>query len=453
MGRPAPGEFAYRKVYRYLEALIDQAAEGGPCRLPSLRMLSGRLRVSLATVQSAYSLLEEEGRVHCLPRSGYYIQTADEQQAVAMPRQPPLPAQPLLERTLLTHERRLARQRDRGIAPWDVLGSARLRHALAERYTGCSNHYWRAEDVQLAPDVPALLETLLAALGMQGGTVLVQTPCCWQVLRALTRAGMRVLEVPLDTRGNPDLHALARLLGSEPVRLLVMPSCLGMPQGQLVSMHYQQQLGLLLGQHAVWLLENDLDTELCYNGPPSTRLRDWVDPHRLLVVGAFEAAVGAEAPYAYVLSLDTVLTKAFAERAFRLAPLRLLALAHLLAKGNIETQLVALRSNLQQRTQSLLRALASQFGQRVVVEMPQGGHTLWVRFQQPLAWDAIVAALAGTALHAVPGQQFSLQGRYQQYLSLVWLGDQPGDLQQAVGRLAQALEPRCGRPALRTRPM
>ena len=70
MEQSGSGEFAYRKVYRYLEALIDQAPRSGPCRLPSLRVLARRLRVSLATVQSAYSLLEEEGRVQCLSRSG-----------------------------------------------------------------------------------------------------------------------------------------------------------------------------------------------------------------------------------------------------------------------------------------------------------------------------------------------------------------------------------------------
>lgn len=221
MGRAAPGEFAYRKVYRYLEALIEQAAGVGTCRLPSLRELSRRLRVSLATVQSAYSLLEEEGRVHCLPRSGYYVQNGGKDQAVALARQPPLPTQPLLERMLLGHERRLARQRDRSVASWEALGSARLRNAVAERYTRCSNQYWHADDVHLAPDVLALLETLLAALALQGGTALVHSPCCWQVLRALARAGMRVLEAPLDARGNPELHALAKLLGSEPVSLLI----------------------------------------------------------------------------------------------------------------------------------------------------------------------------------------------------------------------------------------
>ncbi|MDV5098913.1 aminotransferase class I/II-fold pyridoxal phosphate-dependent enzyme [Pseudomonas sp. LSJ-87] len=447
MEQSGSGEFAYRKVYRYLEALIDQAPRSGPCRLPSLRVLARRLRVSLATVQSAYSLLEEEGRVQCLPRSGYYVQGAAKGDAAAMPRQAPLPAQPMLERTLFTHERRLARQRTHSVAPWDAPGSARLRNAVAERYTRSSNQYWRAEDVQLAPDVQALLETLLAALVLQGGTVVVHSPCCWQVLRALARADMRVLEVPLDTRGNPDLRALARLLANEPVCMLVMPSCLGMPQGRLVSLHYQQQLGQLLGQHPVWLLENDLDSEHCYSGPPNTRLRDWVDPRWLLVMGAFDAAVGGEAPYAYLLGHDAVLARAFAERAFRLAPLRLQALAHMLGKGEIEAQLVRLRTDLQKRMQCLARELQLQFGQRVVLETPEGGRTLWVRFRQPLPWEGIAAALAGSALHALPGEQFSLQGRYQQCLAMAWLGDHPGELQQAVERLAQVLELRCGRPA------
>ncbi|MBV4517770.1 GntR family transcriptional regulator [Pseudomonas kurunegalensis] len=446
MGRVAPGEFAYRQVYRYLEALIDQAASGGPCRLPSLRTLSRRLRVSLATVQSAYSLLEEEGRVRCLPRSGYYVQLAGTVQAVITPCLPP-PVQPLLERALFGHERRFARQRDRSVEPWGALGSTRLRSALAERYTRSSSQYWCRDDVQLAPDVPALLETLLAALALQGGTVLVHSPCCRQVLRALTRAGMRVLEVPPDARGNPDLHNLATLLGSEPVKMLVMPSCLGMPQGRLVSPYYQQQLGLLLGQHPVWLLENDLDSELCYNGPPKKRLRDWVDPRWLLVMGTFEPAVGAEAPYAYVLSKDAVLAKAFAERAFRLAPLRLQALAHMLGKGEMDVQLVHLRTDLQRRTHGLAHVLELQFGQQVRFEMPQGGHMLWVCFRQPLVWERVAAALAGSALHALPGAQFCLQGRYPQYLALMWSGGLPDDLHQLVERLAQALEQGCRRRA------
>ena len=79
--------------------------------------------------------------------------------------------------------------------------------------------------------------------------------------------------------------------------------------------------------------------------------------------------------------------------------------------------------------------------------MPQGGHMLWVCFRQPLVWERVAVALAGSALHAVPGEQFCLQGRYPQYLALMWPGGLPDDLRQAVERLARALEQGCRRRA------
>lgn len=117
----------------------------------------------------------------------------------------------------------------------------------------------------------------------------------------------------------------------------------------------------------------------------------------------------------------------------------------MLGKGEIETQLGQQRTDLQRRTQYLAHVLQSQFGQRVVFDIPQGGQMLWVSFCQPLAWDGIAAALAGSALHALPGEQFGLPGHYPQHLALIWLGGRPDELQLAVRRLAQALEVRCGR--------
>ncbi len=334
MGQAVPGEFAYRKVYRYLEALIEQASGGGPCKLPSLRALSRRLRVSLATVQSAYNLLEEEGRVQCLPRSGYYAQVAAKAAAAPMHPQSPLPVQPLLERMLLGHERRLARQRASGVAPWETLGDTRLRNAVAESYTRSSSLYWRAEDVQLAPDVQALLDTVLAGLALQGGTVLVQSPCCWQVLRTLWHVPAcgcwKYLQIAAATRTCgpwPGCWAPSRC-ACWSCRLAWACRKGGWCRRTISSSLVSYWASTLYG---CW--KTTLDSEHCYSGPPRTRLRDWVDPRSLLVLGAFETAVGAEAPYAYVLSHDAALAKAFAERAFRLAPLRLQALALMLGKG------------------------------------------------------------------------------------------------------------------------
>ena len=342
----------------------------------------------------------------------------------------------MLERALFAHERRLGRLRAR---PARGLGGPRLRDALAERYTQSSRQYWRPEDVHLGPDVQALLETLLQALALRGSTVLVASPCCWRILRALQRCDVRVVEVPLDAGRSPDLGSLSRLLGSEPVRMVIVPSCLGAPVGRLMPQRDQQQIADLLAAHPVWLLENDLDSELCFAGPPRSHLRDWVDPRWLLVLGSLEAAVGAEAPYAYLLGRHMALAEAFAQRAFELAPMRQQALAQMIASGEIDEHLGRMRVALHGRMEQLCQHLGAVLGGQVEFDMPEGGCALWVRLSPAMVSAQAVAATAGSALQVLEGEQFSVHGRYRQFLALTWLGEQPKALIKALENLARGL--------------
>ncbi|MDZ3992393.1 aminotransferase class I/II-fold pyridoxal phosphate-dependent enzyme [Pseudomonas sp. Teo4] len=444
MGRSSRGEFAYQTVYHYLAALITEAHRSGERRLPSLRELSRRLRVSLATVQSAYSLLEHEGRVVSVPKSGYFVPSDPPRgglvPAGATPGWSAVPAHPLLERVLLAHERRLARQR--AATAWDNTGGVRLRNALAERYTRSSRQYWCGEDVHLGPDVQALLETVLEALSLRGATVVVASPCCWRLLQVLRRCDMQVLEVPLSDCGRLDLQRLSCLLGRESVRMLILPSCLGMPQGRLMPLRDQQRIAQLVNQHPVWLLENDLDSEHCFGAPPGSRLRDWVDPRWLMVLGSLEASVGAEAPYAYMLCRHPVLPSAIAQRGFLLAPLRQLALAQVLVRGEVDANLGGLQGELLRRMELLCEQVERHLGALVAFEMPEGGRTLWVRLHRPQSPEG----LSGPVLQVVPGQRYSALGHYRQHLALTWLGEQPQALVEALQGLALALQARGGWP-------
>ena len=65
-------DFAYQAVYRYMINLINEVSLDTPAKLPSLRQLSTRLNVSISTIQYAYSLLEKEGRVYSVAKSGYF---------------------------------------------------------------------------------------------------------------------------------------------------------------------------------------------------------------------------------------------------------------------------------------------------------------------------------------------------------------------------------------------
>ena len=452
--------FAYQAVYRYLLELIAQMAPGSYCKLPSLRDVAQRLNVSISTVQYAYSLLEHEGRVQPVPKSGYFacgpdtgLRTGtagdllhDLQHHANRPRMLVLSSgrgqrMPSLEATLLGTERRLLRQYPRPVANAHPCGELELRAALAARYTRSAQLYWSAEDVYLAGDLRALVDMLVAALELRGCKIVVTTPCSWRLLRILQSAGLQVIELPLGDRGEVDLEQLAAVLTTEPVRLVMLASHLNCPQGSVLSDEQRHGIARLLDRHGVWLLENDLDAEWCFDRPTQC-LRDLVNPQRLLIMSSLERTIGAEAPYAYLLSRNcqAQLQRAFMARGFRLPPLRQQAVARLYAKGRIDVHLEQLRQYLRESVAHLHRQMQVQLGGQLRFQMPAGGATVWAQARAPLDTRALFHRLLDQGLVIAPGELFSLQGHYRQHMRLGWPSRQQGDLQQGLSVLHEELQ-------------
>ncbi len=66
---PGPAQ----RVLEYLEAEFSRADLPDGCRLPSMRRLAERLRVSTATVHGVFQKLAEEGRIRTRPGSGSFL--------------------------------------------------------------------------------------------------------------------------------------------------------------------------------------------------------------------------------------------------------------------------------------------------------------------------------------------------------------------------------------------
>ncbi|MFQ6575889.1 PLP-dependent aminotransferase family protein [Pseudomonas sp. UM16] len=452
-------DFAYQAVYRYLLELIAQMAPGSYSKLPSLRDLAQRLNVSISTIQYAYSLLEHEGRVQSVPKSGYFASGStvpvqpfagedllqDLQQHASSPQMLVFSGAhslPSMEASLLGIERQLLRQYPRPVGHIHPCGELELRTALAARYTRSVQLYWNAEDVYLALDLRSLFETLLAALELQGCTIVVTSPCSWRLLGILQSVGLRVIELPLGSDGAVDLERFASLLEREPVRMVMLASRLHSPHGSLVLATQHQAIAHLLARHGVWLLENDLDAEYYFAANPQACLREMVDPQRLLVFSSLQRSVGAEAPYAYLLSrhCQSRLQRQFLARGFRLPPLRQQAVARLYAKGRIDVHLTQARLRLRERVSHLYRQMQLQLGSQLHFQMPAGGATIWAQVRVPLDSRALFNRLLSQGLVIEPGEVFSLQGDYQQHLHLGWPSGAQGDLHNGLSVLSEELQ-------------
>ena len=453
-------DFVYQAVYRYLTMLIDDAGGSTTVRLPSLRQLADRLNVSISTVQYAYSLLEKEGRVYSIAKSGYYAQALFHLDApgngndlletvYVNARRPgmcvlsadePASLQPL-DSPLLTLERELLRQYPRQLQTFvQPCGELELRVALAARYTSSTEHFWHADDIYIGADLRGVLEILISVLELRQATVIVESPCDWVILRLLESSGVRVIEWSLLAEGVLDLSTLESLLQNEPVRLILLSSVLSMPQGNGLTHENQQATAQLLNQHGVWVLENDCYSELDERND-SQRLRTWLDPDRLLVFSTFEKFIGAEAPFGFVLSRHwrEALQRHFLLRAFRLSPIRQKAIARLLNGGRLDQHLCVLRRMLGERRAVLIQVMRERLGDALHVIEPQGGATVWVRSLRPVDMTNVFHRLLKQQIIVAPGELFSLQGLHSDHLRLSALNHGERDLPSVIGLLGDAL--------------
>ncbi|PQP03901.1 MULTISPECIES: PLP-dependent aminotransferase family protein [Pseudomonas] len=460
MKGPRDSDFAYQAVYRYLNSLINEPGNDTRVRLPSLRQLADRLNVSISTIQYAYSLLEKEGRVYSVAKSGYYALPVS---SIGMPgsgkdlletvyvnaRRPgmlvlsadePALLQPL-DSPLLLLERELLRQYPRQPQPSSQpCGELELRTALAARYTTSPTRCWHADDVYIGADLRGVLEILIAVLGLKDAVVVVESPCDWVILRLFQDADVQVVELPLQACGGLDLEQLRALLETEPVQLVMLSSGLNMPRGSVAPDHNKKSTAQLLEQHGCWVLENDCYGELEFE-PNGLRFRDLLDPDRLIVFSTFEKIIGSEAPYGYLLSrqLRADLQRHFLLRAFRLSLIRQKAIARLYSNGRIDQHLLVLRRLLKERMVLMTQLLQERLPDALHFVEPRGGATVWIRSLRQVNIHRVFQRLLKQQVVIAPGELFSLQGLHAQHLRLSHTFGGDHELVAALGRLGDAL--------------
>ncbi|WP_296187551.1 PLP-dependent aminotransferase family protein [Pseudomonas sp. UBA1879] len=453
-------DFAYQMVYRYLSKLTHELPEGPAVKLPSLRLLARRLRVSISTVQNAYALLEKEGRICAVPKSGYYALpqpcndihcegvdlltrfqagTRRADMFVFGADEPTLLQS--LDATLLSLERDLMRQYPSQSDPrYQPFGDIELRTALAAYYTSSAEHCWHPDNVFIGPDKTGVLRTVLEALRLRDCAVLVESPCGWNILRTLQSFGIRVIELCTDVEGRIDLNELEGLLRHSDVKMALLSSRMDTVRGRIMAPEQRLRVAEVLNRQGVWVLENDSQGGLCFD-PQFTPLRDLIDPQRLLIVGSFDKTIGLEAPFGYLLTRHSreLWHQQLLLRSFRLPPLRQKAIARLYSSGQLDKHLHGLRTCLQQRVDHLALLIDDFLGDDVTFERPQGGATIWLESKHRVDMGRVFERLLEQRIVIAPGELFSVRGLHQQSLCLSGAADWSQNIESMLVHVRNAL--------------
>lgn len=453
MSQPADAtRYAYQRVFGSLRRLIETGTLRGGDRMPSVREICRRERVSPATALQAYGELERARLIEVRERSGHYVRAAataggpapriirpeaeptqvgvsNEVARIfaeaADPRMVPLGAAipdpellPLGE--LARHLASAVRNERALIGRYSFAGgNPGLRRVLAARFAsyGCEVS---PEEITITAGAMEALNLAVRAVTRPGDIVVVESPGYFGLLEILESLGLKALPVPGDCARGIDLEALGHALEDHPVKAVVLVASFSNPTGACLADGQREKLVRLLADYGVPLVEDDIYGDM-YFGPERPRpCKVWDRGGEVLYCGSFSKTLSPG------LRLGWVAGGRFHERVRRLKNITSVgtaepaqaALARYLATPACDRHLRRLRRAFQNQVAAMRAAVLAHFPAGTTVSDPSGGCFLWV--QLPVGIDALelhrLAAEQGVGI--APGTLFCPLGNYRDCIRL-----------------------------------
>ncbi|HTS48953.1 MAG TPA: PLP-dependent aminotransferase family protein [Bryobacteraceae bacterium] len=440
---------------RIAETLVQQMARGTlrpGDRVPSLRDLSRQQRVSISTALQAYLWLETRGYLEARPQSGFYVRApfsslipeprfetvkaqptpvgpeavlADVIHALNNPDNVPFgagTASPELypNRRLNMILRRIVHRQPHHSARYDFPpGFEPLRRQIARRAiaAGCG---FSPRDVIVTCGAQEGINLALRAVARPGDAIAVESPTYFGILQSAGSMGMKVIEIPTHPQDGMDLDELETAIRKHRVKACVSMSNCHNPLGYVLPDRYKKSLAELTARWDVPLIEDEIYSDLAFNGVRPRSVKSFDRKGNVLVVSSFSKILCPG------YRLGWVVAGRFRDEIERLKMLSSVAtpslpqmvVAEFLETGGYDRHLNKLRSTLRLQVEGVRQAISKYFPQGARISKPAGGYMLWVELPGKLNAVKLYRAALAQHITIIPGTLFSANGRYRNYIRI-----------------------------------
>jgi len=465
----------YSQVEQAIVERIRQGAILPGQRLPSLRVLSRRLGLSLATVSQAYAELERKGMVEARPRSGYYVR-----RTVREPLPPvcsPALASPPREVTRAALIRSVLDSLGRtellplgvSLPQPELLPVKGLSRSLAEVMRSQASQALDYEPVTGLPELrrqiallnlhggPASPDNLVITNGAMealcialrcvtkpGDNVIIQAPTYYCFLQLLESLRLKAIEIPSCPQQGIDPARLDQALRAFSVAACVFTPTFNNPDGSLTPDEAKAEIVAMLAERGIPLIEDEVYGDLHYdpNRPPPCARYD--TKGLVLTCSSFSKTlapgfrVGWLSPGRFH---EQALAVKVTTNVCTASPMQM-AIAEYLRSGAYTRHLRRLRQRLAEQAATMRLAIGRHFPPGTRVTSPRGGLQLWVEL--PGQADGIEYFRRARAEHigVCPGTIFSTRDEFRSYVRIccgnIWSEEMEKGL-ATLGRLASEL--------------
>ena len=459
----------YETLAENLQQKIDQGFYLPGSKLPSIRATSQEHGVSISTVQEAYGLLADNGKVEARPKSGYFVceqaapQLPQTSQPTPQPRSLPewhnllhiidnygednifqlsiaVPdfAAPSLN-PLLKITAELSRVTTKRLFNYDhVRGATELRNQIARlMIDGGSNI--SPQDIIVTSGCQEALASSLRAVTEPGDIVIVDSPNFFGSLQAIEMSGVKALEIPTHPETGISLDALAQALKNWPVKACLLTPTNNNPLGYSMPDSLKPELLALLAEYDIPLIEDDIYGDLSYQLPRPRTIKSFDTEGRVILCSSFSKTLAAGLRIGWVCPgryFDKVMMMKYVS-SMSTATLNQLAVAEFIAQGYYEKHLRKMRLNYRQDRDLLIALLGRYMPPGTRISYPQGGYLLWIEL--PAMIDAVELNRRATlqAISIAPGPLFSATNKYTNFMRINCRNSKDPRMEPAIKTLGE----------------
>src|SRR5262249_4150116 len=459
----------YLQVAGDMRQLIANGAFKPGERLPSVRELRGRFRVSTATIVEAYVRLERDGVVRARERSGFFAAFPSKVAEPAVQRSvlPPVevetgelianvlrgvnnrnlvplgiaaPSVDLLPtRELNRALRRAAAHQPLHSAMYEHLtGNPALRRQIV-RLQFSAGFSGNPDDVVITNGGLEALNLALRAVVKPGEVVAVESPTYFGILQAIESLGVQAVEVPAHPKLGINLDLLDHAIRRHKAKAVVVMTNCHNPLGTIMTDAAKKQLVELTHRHDVAVIEDDIYGDLAYSQIRPRIAKSYDRKGLVLLCGSFSKVL---APGLRVGWIEGGRFRARIEvlksiTSLSTSSLPQLAVLDLLENGFYERFIRRMRLRLEDQVTRYRTAISQLFPEGTRMSKPAGGSILWLQLPGKADGTRLYRRALQAGISIVPGEVFSASGKHRSFIRISCGSPWSPRIERALATLAQ----------------
>jgi len=443
----------YEEVATKIGEMIDQGTYRPGDRVPSIRDLSRKMRVSINTAIEAYAHLENRGMIEARPQSGFYVRSRVPEPRVDPPERnveelisccvsveetprrilrslsdvslvplgtgipnPDLLPVDKLNRMLSTESRRFPLQ---SVSYAGVRGAQRLRTQIAKRALdyGCT---LSPEEIVVTAGCVEAVTLALQATCQPGDTVAIASPVYYTFLHSIQWLGLKILEIPSTPQEGMSIEVLNYAIRHNPVNACLVISNFNNPLGSVIPDERKRELVALMAQRDIPLIEDDVYGDLAFGLSRPTAVKAYDEKGLVLYCSSFSKTIAPGYRVGWIVPGKFHRRVRQLKAFFNIAtasPTQL-AIAEFLTNGGYDHHLRKLCRVYSRQVAKTRDAVGRYFPPGTRITRPEGGFILWVEMPKEVDAQRLYEEAMKKKIGIAPGTLFSTGDRFKNCIRL-----------------------------------